>query len=248
MLTASTRRHTVLEIVIARGDRPHVASVGETIMTGAGPEGIPLPPRDPSLRVQLQRHSPSDAKEATDLAEMLAFVDCHADPFDRGIVEGHLTGSAVVVSATGDRVLLLHHRKLRRWLQPGGHAEPGEREGESVALREAREETGIEGLTLHPSAPRPLDVDVHPIPARGNEPAHRHLDLRYLVVAPRDATLRRLASEARALRWFTWEEVGEVDLDPGLRRALRATRALVSLALTPSSREASDDDLRAAEL
>jgi 8-oxo-dGTP pyrophosphatase MutT (NUDIX family) len=248
MLTASTRRHTVLEIVIARGDRPHVASVGETIMTGAGSEGIPLPPRDPSLRVRLQRHSPSDAKEAADLAEMLAFVDCHADPFDRGIVEGHLTGSAVVVSATGDRVLLLHHRKLRRWLQPGGHAEPGEREGESVALREAREETGIEGLTLHPSAPRPLDVDVHPIPARGNEPAHRHLDLRYLVVAPGDATLRRLASEARALRWFTWEEVGEVDLDPGLRRALRATRALVSLALTPSSREASDDDLRAAEL
>ena len=85
---------------------------------------------------------------------------------------------------TGRRVLLLHHRKLDRWLQPGGHAEPGEADGEEVALREAREETGIAALRLHPDAPRPLDVDVHAIPARGSEPAHLHLDLRYVVIAP----------------------------------------------------------------
>jgi 8-oxo-dGTP pyrophosphatase MutT (NUDIX family) len=181
---------------------------------------------------------PADAKERADVTEILAFLDRHPQPFDRAILEGHLTGSAVVVSAAGDRVLLLHHRKLRRWLQPGGHAEPGEREGELVALREAREETGIEGLALHPSAPRPLDVDVHPIPARGDEPAHRHLDLRYLVVAPRDASLHRQPAEARALRWFTWEELATVDLDPGLRRAFRAARALMSP--TPHTQEESD--------
>lgn len=190
------------------------------------------------LFVLLRRHVAADAKEAADLAEILAFLDRHPQPFDRGIVEGHLTGSAVVVSAAGDRVLLLHHRKLRRWLQPGGHAEPGEREGEAVALRETREETGIEGLALHPSARRPLDVDVHPIPARGDEPAHRHLDLRYLIVAPRDPSLRRRAVEARALRWFTWEELATVDLDPGLRRALRAARALMS----PSLHEQEESD------
>jgi 8-oxo-dGTP pyrophosphatase MutT (NUDIX family) len=160
-----------------------------------------------------------------DLRAILTFVERHPHPFDRRIAEGHLTGSAVVVSAPGDRVLLLHHRKLGRWLQPGGHAEPGERDGEVVALREAREETGIEGLALHPSAPRPLDVDVHPIPARRDEPAHRHLDLRYLVVAPAGATLRRQAAEARALRWFTWDELAALALDPGLRRALRAAQA-----------------------
>jgi 8-oxo-dGTP pyrophosphatase MutT (NUDIX family) len=195
-----------------------------------------------ALSSRLRRHAPADAKEAGDLTEILAFIERHPDPFDRGIGEGHLTGSAIVVSASGDRVLMLHHRKLRRWLQPGGHAEPGECEGEAVAIREAREETGIEGLALHPSAPRPLDVDVHPIPARGDEPAHQHLDLRYLVVAPRDSTLRRLASEARALRWFTWAELDGLDVDPGLRRALRAARALVSPAqpLTPRSEEASD--------
>src|SRR5262245_37478077 len=197
-------------------------------------------PGDPGLRERLERHVPADGKEASDLAEILAFVDGHPDPFDRGIPEGHLTGSAIVVSASGDRVLLLHHRKLRRWLQPGGHAEPGEREGEVVALREAREETGVEALVLHPSAPRPLDVDVHLIPARGDEPTHHHLDLRYLVVAPDDATLRRLASEARDLRWFTWAEVESVDLDPGLRRALRAARAHMSSPLTSRSQEAPD--------
>jgi 8-oxo-dGTP pyrophosphatase MutT (NUDIX family) len=178
--------------------------------------------------VALRRHRPVDAKETGDLAEILAFMDRYPDPFDRRIPEGHLTGSAVVVGAAGDRVLLAHHRKLGRWLQPGGHAEPGERAGEVVALREAREETGIEGLTLHPSAPRPLDVDVHPIPARGDEPAHRHLDLRYLVIAPPGASLHRRAAESRALRWFTWGELATADLDPGLRRALRAARVLTA--------------------
>src|SRR4029453_15241807 len=81
--------------------------------------------------------------------------------------EGHLTGSAITVSADGAHVLLLHHRKLDRWLQPGGHGDPGETTGEEGALREALEESGIEGLTLHPRAPRPLDGDVHDIPARG---------------------------------------------------------------------------------
>jgi 8-oxo-dGTP pyrophosphatase MutT (NUDIX family) len=210
-------------IVIARESRPHAPGAGRPAVAGDGAGDTAS--HGESLRAALGEHRPVDAKEAVDLGEILAFVDRHPDPFDRRIVEGHLTGSAVVVSAAGDRVLLLFHRKLERWLQPGGHAEAGEREGETVALREAREETGIEGLALHPSAPRPLDVDIHPIPARGDEPAHRHLDLRYLVVAPPEAALRRQAAEARALRWFTWDELAPLDLDPGLRRALRAARA-----------------------
>jgi 8-oxo-dGTP pyrophosphatase MutT (NUDIX family) len=232
VLTAAPRRPTVPESVIAREDRPHVTSSSPATAPRSESSGRA---GDFSLRLALRRHAAADAKEAADLAEILAFLDRHPAPFDRTASEGHLTGSAVVVSAAGDRVLLLHHLKLGRWLQPGGHAEPGEMDGETVALREAREETGIEGLTLHPSAPRPLDVDVHPIPARGDEPAHRHLDLRYLVVAPRDGTARLAAAEARALRWFTWEELAAVDLDPGLRRALGAARAYTST--TPSEEE-----------
>ena len=145
-------------------------------------------PRTALVRSLLEL-APADAEEAGDRDQIVAFVRRHERPFDRAIGEGHLTGSAITVSADGSHVLLLHHRKLDRWLQPGGHGDPGETTGEEVALREALEESGIEGLTLHPRAPRPLDVDVHDIPARGSEPAHQHLDLRYLVVAPERAQL-----------------------------------------------------------
>jgi 8-oxo-dGTP pyrophosphatase MutT (NUDIX family) len=180
-----------------------------------------------TLAERLRRHVPRDGRESADLAVIRAFVARHPDPFDRRIPEGHLTGSALVLAATGDRVLLLFHRKLGRWLQPGGHAEPGETTGEAVALREAAEETGIPGLALHPAAPRPLDVDVHDIPARGAEPAHQHLDLRYLVLAAARAPLARSVAEARALRWFDWSELAGLGLDPGLRRALATARAWV---------------------
>jgi len=180
-----------------------------------------------SLLAVLRGHVPADAAERRDLARIVSFAETYRDPFDRSIVEGHLTGSALVVSPDGAAVLLLHHRKLERWLQPGGHAEPGEAAGEAVALREAREETGIPGLRLHPTAPRPLDVDVHDIPARRDEPAHQHLDLRYLVLAPSGARGRRLVAEARALRWFGWDELEPLDLDAGLVRALAKARAIL---------------------
>jgi 8-oxo-dGTP pyrophosphatase MutT (NUDIX family) len=172
----------------------------------------------------LAAHRSADAAEAADLQRIREFIGRHRDPFDRRIPEGHLTGSAFVISASGDRVLLLHHRKLERWLQPGGHADPGESDGETVALREAREETGIEALALHPSAPRPLDVDVHEIPARGSEPAHEHLDLRYLVLAPDASVPRRAADESNDLRWFRWDELALLNLDPGLERGLSKAR------------------------
>ena len=179
------------------------------------------------LAHRLRELRTADDEEAADRDHILAFLARHADPFDRGIAEGHLTGSAVVVSDAGDRVLLLHHRKLQRWLQPGGHADPGETAGEEVALREAREETAIAGLVLHPTAPRPLDVDVHAIPAHGSELAHDHLDLRYLVVAPAEASAVHRPEESSALQWFAWDEIESLDLDVGLRRLLRKVQAIV---------------------
>ena len=85
----------------------------------------------------------------------------------------------------------------------------------------------LRGLALHPDAPRPLDVDVHDIPARKNEPAHEHLDLRYLVVAPEGAVLSPQAEELHALRWVEWDETSALGPDHGLRRALGKARALL---------------------
>lgn len=189
-----------------------------------------------ALRDRLGRHRPEGTEEAAHLAAILTFVAAHEDPFDRTIPHAHLTASAFVLSWDGSRVLLLHHRKLGRWLQPGGHAESGEADGEHVALREAHEETGIADLRLHPDAPRPLDVDVHSIPARGSERAHLHLDLRYAVMAPMTAVLLRSAKEASALRWFGWDELDGLGLDGGLRRGLDKARRFFPPARTLLSR------------
>jgi 8-oxo-dGTP pyrophosphatase MutT (NUDIX family) len=184
--------------------------------------------RSAALVDSLRRHEPADDEEARDRDRILAFVLRHEHPFDRGILEGHLTGSAITVSADGSRVLLLHHRKLDRWLQPGGHGDPGETTGEEVALREAFEESGLRELQLHPTAPRPLDVDVHDIPARGSEPAHEHLDLRYLVVAPGAEEVAPDFAELHEIRWVPWDEVDALGPDHGLRRALAKARAYLS--------------------
>jgi 8-oxo-dGTP pyrophosphatase MutT (NUDIX family) len=187
---------------------------------------VPLEPDPrPALVEALRRHRPADEEEARDRARILDFVLRHERPFDRSIPEGHLTGSAITVSADGSRVLLLRHRKLDRWLQPGGHGDPGEATGEEVALREALEESGIGGLFLHPSAPRPLDVDVHDIPARPGEPAHEHLDLRYLVIAPDAAAVAPDLAELHEVRWVRWDEADRLGPDHGLRRALEKARA-----------------------
>jgi 8-oxo-dGTP pyrophosphatase MutT (NUDIX family) len=101
-----------------------------------------------------------------------------------------------------------------------------------VALREAREESGIRGLALHGASPRPLDVDVHDIPARANEPAHEHLDLRYLVVAPEGATVAPDLEELHEIRWVPWDEVDALSPDHGLRRALAKARDVLSREVT----------------
>jgi 8-oxo-dGTP pyrophosphatase MutT (NUDIX family) len=203
---------------------------GLGVASMASDDNLPLPMDSDlqQLHEALAAHVAADDAEAEDARRTLEFARQHDEPFDRGLLIGHLTASALVVSADGERVLLLSHRKLKRWLQPGGHGDPGERRGEDVALREAREETGLTGLRLHPHAPRPLDVDIHDIPARPNEPAHEHLDLRYLVLANAESEHSRDLNETDDLRWFRWTELEGLGLDEGLRRALAKVRLLMA--------------------
>jgi len=155
---------------------------------------------------------------------MLALLDSTPDCFLRTSFPGHFTGSALVVSADGSRTLLHHHRKLDRWLQFGGHCD-GDENIVRVAQREALEESGIEGLIL--ASPRPFDLDIHPIPARPTEPAHEHFDVRYVLIAPENATFVT-SEESHELRWFTPDETLPLNLDTGLRRLIAKWQCLLA--------------------
>ena len=167
---------------------------------------------------------PSDEKEQADLEAMRGFAESLVEPFSRGQWPAHFTGSAVVVSPDGARVCLVMHAKLNRWLQPGGHADPADGgQMDQTALREAREETGLE-VKLFPGAPAPFDVDVHVIPARKADPEHRHLDVRYLVVAANPDSLKHDPAESHGAQWLTWADaLARADEAP-LRRLLEKAR------------------------
>ncbi len=175
----------------------------------------------------LQRAVLADPEADGNRRAVLAFVADHPDAAVRTCVEGHLTGSALVVDADGERTLLLLHRKLGRWFQPGGHAD-GDTNLASVALREATEETGIEGLVVLAD---PIDVDVHRVKPPGEAP-HLHLDTRFLVVAPRGA-VEVGNEESLGLRWVTEPELDLLrpPVDPGTRRLVATGLARASVVL-----------------
>ena len=166
-------------------------------------------------RATLAKYQPRDAAQTALRDEMLAFVDRHPSALERSCAEGHLVASALLVEHGSRRVLLHLHRKLGRWLSFGGHCD-GDANLLACAWRETCEESGIEpeGITAHP-----VDLDLHDIPARAGEPAHRHLDVRYVAFAPPGAQ-PRLSPESLELRWCTPREARALDLDASLLRLL----------------------------
>ena len=132
---------------------------------------------------------------------------------------GHLTGSAWIMDKTRRNVVLTHHGKLDLWLQTGGHLEEGETACEG-ALREAGEETGLTSLRFIDESL--FDLDIHCIPARSDQPAHYHFDMRFLLEAVGDEPLV-ISEESRDLRWVALEDIpGYSRYDSVWRMALKS--------------------------
>ncbi|SCK31816.1 NUDIX hydrolase [Streptomyces sp. WMMB 322] len=149
--------------------------------------------------------------------EYLTFLGAHENAMWKACSDGHLTASALVVDPAGGRVLLTLHRKLRMWLQMGGHCEPEDTTLAGAALREAQEESGIDGLTLFPGGPLRLD--------RHLTPCAWHLDVQYAALAPAGA-LERVSEESLDLRWYGYDEVAAA-ADESVVRLTECARALV---------------------
>ena len=174
----------------------------------------------------LASHAPTDEREAASLDWMRRFVASPEDPLARDNPVGHVTASAVVARPGGEAFLLVFHRKLGRWLQPGGHVEHEDASAFDAAVREAREETGIQDFEA-PLEREILDVDVHQIPARKNEPAHHHFDVRFLLTTEREIDLDASDDPTRPIEWRGGDEVMASGVDESLARAMRkAQRAL----------------------
>lgn len=152
-------------------------------------------------------------------AEIIRFAEAHPDCLLRSCVPGHLTGSAWVVSPDRKRTLLTHHHKLDKWLQLGGHAD-GDGDLLAVALREAREESGL--TRLRPVGTAVFDVDRHWIPPRKTEPGHYHHDLRFLIEADPDEPLV-ISSESKDLAWVGIDRVTALNPEESMARMVRKT-------------------------
>lgn len=161
----------------------------------------------------------TDPHEREMADRMVAFVEAEPTCLWRHCRPGHLTGSAWIVDRERRHVLLTHHRKLDRWLQLGGHAD-GDPDLRAVALREAREESGLASVRVVADAI--LDVDCHTIPARGADPEHVHYDVRFLIEADRGEPLV-ISAESKDLAWVALERLADLHPEPSLLRMAAKT-------------------------
>jgi 8-oxo-dGTP pyrophosphatase MutT (NUDIX family) len=166
---------------------------------------------------------PSDGAAIKSLELILMVLECSPDPFSRAqFTPGHITCTGLVLASDRKKMLMVHHRRLNRWLLPGGHVEPADAEIWDTARREVVEETGAQ---LVPStSPVLVSLDVHGIPAGKGEPYHLHHDIVFHFRADSDRT--RLSPESRAIAWCAPSEFDRYAVPDNVRRAYARARKL----------------------
>ena len=151
------------------------------------------------------------------------FIDAHHDCFERSLAIGHVTASAWIVDIHLRTALLIHHKKLGLWLQPGGHCD-GDSDVARVAAKEVKEETGLEDYEFF--AETIFDLDIHEIPAWEDTPAHDHYDVRFLIYADSRQTIT-VSHESHDARWFLLSEIAAISSDISVLRLAEKSLAVM---------------------
>ncbi|TNE49525.1 MAG: NUDIX domain-containing protein [Deltaproteobacteria bacterium] len=160
---------------------------------------------------------PYDTTESTYQKRMLDLLSVDGDPFSRNHFQpGHFTASSFVLHPTENKLLLIFHGKLHRWLQPGGHIDPEDLNVIEAARREVEEETGMTDVVLHQEGI--FDIDIHEIPPLRQDPAHEHFDVRFLFRA--QSPHFQAGSDAKDARWFSLDAINETESDQSVMRAV----------------------------
>lgn len=171
-----------------------------------------------SLKSSLEQYTAADGREEGFRQEMLRLTQTPAPMCRLQMSPGHFTASAFVLSPCMKSILLIFHEKLRMWLQPGGHVEPGDLHLVASAKRELEEETGVVNpRSFHDSA-NIFAIDIHEIPIHKSQPAHRHFDIRYLFVA--ETLAMQAASDALDARWVPRNQVENIQTDQSVLSTL----------------------------
>ena len=174
------------------------------------------------LRLYQRDRGPSWPDRVPVVARMLELLARPGDPFTRGAWDpGHFTASAFVLSPDRQRLLLIHHRRLGAWLQPGGHVEPEDENLEAAARREVAEETGVTALV--PFSAGIFDVDAHLIPPSPKEAGHVHFDVRHAYLAEDERVVA--STEVGGVRWVPLPEVCRLNPEQSISRPVQLLSA-----------------------
>ena len=176
--------------------------------------------RDP-LKQLLQDYADRFPEE-TAVPCFIRFVNTYSNCFERSLEVGHVTASAWIIDPTANKVLLVHHKKLNLWLQPGGHCD-GDPDVIRVVRKEVYEETGLRSYKLMDK--QIFDLDIHTIPHWNGIPEHKHFDVRFLIHADKEEAIQ-VSEESNDLQWFDFSEVKKTAADQSIIRLVDKSTGL----------------------